>query len=227
MNSEQTDQDKYNNPQVVDFYGYDFLVTPDVLTPRPETEQLIDTVLDLCGQSYLPGVKASKPVLDPNNLVILDVGTGSGCIAIVLKQKLPHAKVYASDISKKALKIAQRNAKLQGTHITLIISYLLTNVNITPNLIVANLPYVDKNWDWLDQNSLKDDPDLALYAKDHGLALIKELISAAKSKYLVLEADPTQHKTIIEYAKNRYSLIRINGFILTFISNSQKLPSKS
>jgi len=198
------------------FYGFDFYVNENVLTPRPETEQLIDEVLKLCGQPILPGVKPEKPKLDPKNLTILDVGTGSGCIAITLKKKLPEADLYASDISEKALKIAQKNAKNLGASITTIISHLLKNVNIAPDLIVANLPYVDKSWTWLDHESLKSDPDIALYAEDGGLALIKELLDTATSNYLILEADPSQHRTIINYAKNRYDFSEKKGFILIF-----------
>ena len=198
------------------FYGFDFYVDKNVLTPRPETEQLIDEVLKLCGQPILPGVKPEKAQLDPKNLTILDVGTGSGCIAITLKKKLPEVKVYASDISEKALKIAQKNAKNLSASITTIISHLLKKVNIAPDLIVANLPYVDKNWDWLDRESLKQDPDIALYAEDGGLALIKELLDTATSNYLILEADPSQHQTIINYAKNRYDFSEKKGFILIF-----------
>ena len=197
------------------FYGRDFLVNQDVLTPRPETEQLIDTALSLCGKSILPGVKPEKPTIDPQNLTILDVGTGSGCIAITLKLELPEAKLYASDISKKALKIAQKNAKNLGAKIDFITSNLLENINFTPDITVANLPYVDKNWDWLDQESLRDDPDIALYANDHGLELIKKLIDTNKSKYLILEADPSQHQIIINYAKN-YQLLKQAGYILSF-----------
>ena len=198
------------------FYGFDFYVDENVLTPRPETEQLIDEVLKLCGQPILPGVKPEKPKLDPKNLTILDVGTGSGCIAVALKKKLPEADLYASDISEKALKIAQKNAKNLGASITTIISHLLKNVNIAPDLIVANLPYVDKNWTWLDHESLKSDPDIALYAEDGGLALIKELLDTATSNYLILEADPSQHQTIINYAENRYDFSEKKGFILIF-----------
>ncbi len=197
------------------FYGRDFLVNQDVLTPRPETEQLIDTALSLCGKSILPGVKPEKPTINPQNLTILDVGTGSGCIAITLKLELPEAKLYASDISKKALKIAQKNAKNLGAKIDFITSNLLENINFTPDITVANLPYVNKNWDWLDQESLRDDPDIALYANDHGLELIKKLIDTNKSKYLILEADPSQHQIIINYAKN-YQLLKQAGYILSF-----------
>ncbi len=202
--------------KLVDFYGLKFYVSDDVLTPRPETEQLIDTVLDLCGKPFLPGVKPNPPRLDPKNLTILDVGTGSGCIAITLKKFLEGADIYASDVSPKAIKIAQKNASRQNTPINFIISYLLKEVKFTPDVIVANLPYVDKNWDWLDRASLKDDPDLALYAADGGLGLIKELIDTATSDYLILECDPSQHEAVIEHAQNKYTLIGENGFILSF-----------
>ena len=201
---------------IANFYGRDFFVNQNVLTPRPETEQIIDEVLSLLGKPILPGVKPESAKLNPQNLTILDVGTGSGCIAITLSLELPQAKIYASDISKKALKIAQKNAKNLSAPITTIMSYLLENVNITPDIIVANLPYVDKNWGWLDQESLKQDPDIALYAEDGGLKLIKELLDTATSKYLILEADPIEHSAIINYAKN-YQLVKQNGFILVFI----------
>ena len=199
-----------------DFYGRDFLVTPDVLIPRPETEQIIDAVLNLAGKPYLPGVKPAPRVL-PENPVILDVGTGSGCIAITIKKELPEAKVYATDISEKALKIAQKNADKHSAPISLIISHLLNNVKFTPDIIVANLPYVNENWDWLDKEALSHEPSIALYTKDHGLKLIKELINTANSKYLILEADPCQHYEIINYAaKKGLQHLETRGFILTF-----------
>lgn len=203
-----------------DFYGRDFIVTPDVLIPRPETEQIIDAVLNLAGKPYLPGVKPSQNQL-PKNPIILDVGTGSGCIAITLKKELPDAKIYASDISEKALQIAQKNAKNHGVPIHFIISYLLNNVNITPDVIIANLPYVDENWDWLNRKSLSYEPSIALYAEDSGLKLIKELINQAASRHiphLILEADPCQHQEIIKFAqKAGFSLAETRGFILYFL----------
>ena len=203
---------------IKDFYGRDFIVTPDVLIPRPETEQLIDTVLNLAGKSYLPVVKPAKRELSKTPK-ILDVGTGSGCIAITLKLELPKAKILATDISESALKIAQKNAVKFGvnSHI-FIISNLLENVKFTPDLIVANLPYVDENWEWLDKNALGQEPEIALYAKDGGLSLIKKLISQSSArhvKYLALEADPCQHESITEYAKSHaYSLKETRGFCI-------------
>ena len=204
-----------NDPLQANFYGRDFYIDENVLTPRPETEQVIDGVLKLCGKPILPGVKPEEPAVDSKNLTILDVGTGSGCIAITLSLELPEANIYASDISEKALKIAKKNAKTHNAKINFISSNLLENINIAPDIIVANLPYVDKNWDWLDQESLKQDPDLALYTEDGGLKLIKRLLDTANSKYLILEADPSQHQDIVNYAKN-YQLLNKNGFVLTF-----------
>ena len=203
-----------------DFYGRDFIVTPDVLIPRPETEQIIDIVLNLAGKPYLLGVKPGPNRL-PDNPVILDIGTGSGCIAITIKKELPNAKVYATDISEKALQIAQKNAQNHGVPIHLIISHLLNDVKFSPDIIVANLPYVDKNWDWLDNVALSHEPSLALYADDHGLKLIKELLDQAASRHishLILEADPCQHEEIINYAKKAgFNLVEARGFILFFI----------
>ena len=73
------------NSKTINFYGRDFYVDQNVLTPRPETEQLIDEVLKLCGKPILPGVKPEKPKLNPKKLKILDVGTGSGCIARIAR----------------------------------------------------------------------------------------------------------------------------------------------
>ena len=201
------------------FYGRDFLVTPDVLIPRPETEQIIDAVLNLAGKPYLPGIKPGKNQL-PENPLILDVGTGSGCIAITLKKELPNAQVYATDISESALKVAQKNAQNHDASISLIISHLLNNVKLTPNIIVANLPYVDETWDWLDKEALSHEPKTALYAEDHGLKLIKELITQSITRNiprLILEADPCQHKEIINFAiKKGLQHLETRGFILTF-----------
>lgn len=203
------------------FYDRDFLVTPDVLIPRPETEQIIDAVLNLAGKPYLPGVKPGKNQL-PENPLILDVGTGSGCIAITLKKELPNAQVHATDISESALKVAQKNAQDHGVSIPFIISHLLDNVKLTPNIIVANLPYVDETWDWLDKEALSHEPKTALYAEDHGLKLIKELITQSAARnipYLILEADPCQHEQIIDFAiKKGLQHLEPRGFILTFYS---------
>ncbi|MBR2766498.1 peptide chain release factor N(5)-glutamine methyltransferase [Candidatus Saccharibacteria bacterium] len=200
-----------------DFYGRDFIITPDVLIPRPETEMMIDTVLNIMGKPFLPGVKPSEPKL-PEDITILDVGTGSGCIAITLDLLLSQAKIVATDVSDKALKIAQKNASELGAEVEFLQSDLLKNVKVKPDLIVANLPYVDENWDWIDKEALSKEPALALYAKDGGLELIFKLIDQIAERevhHLVLETDPCQHERIISYAKKKGLALReTRGFIL-------------
>lgn len=200
------------------FYGRDFFINQNVLIPRPETEQIIDAVLNLTGKPYLKGVRPGPKKISEKS-TILDVGTGSGCIAITLKKELKDAAIYASDISKKALIIASKNAKKHNADIHFTESYLLDRITIKPDIIVANLPYVDPEWEWLDKESLSLEPEIALYAKDGGLRLIKELIdnTPSETKYLILEADPCQHKSIISYAKKKgLDLVETRGFVLTF-----------
>lgn len=168
-----------------EFYGRKFTVSPDVLIPRPETEAIINLA------------KALKPQK------ILDVGTGSGCIAITLKLELPDSDVVALDISPKALKIAEKNAEKLGAKIAFQESDLLEKVQDKYDLIVANLPYVDDNWDWL-SSELAFEPAQALYAQDSGLYDIKRLISQVKAHLtkngaIILESDLSQHDQIREY----------------------------
>ncbi|MBQ6393823.1 peptide chain release factor N(5)-glutamine methyltransferase [Candidatus Saccharibacteria bacterium] len=196
-----------------DFYGRRFFVDNRVLVPRPETEQLIDLALE------------TKPNL------IIDVGTGSGIIAITMNRETKRP-VFALDLSTPALNLAQKNAELHDTHgIMFMNSYLLTalekGISIDGNLtIIANLPYVDREWNWISKEALAYEPEMALYANDHGLDLIKKLLNQipkinfqARRKSLVLEADPSQHLSIIKYAKNlNFSYIKSTefGILLTF-----------
>ena len=95
-----------------EFWGLEFEVTPDVLIPRPETEHLIEVALDRLAVREL---RAGRPVhLETQPLTIIDIGTGSGCIAVTLAKELPAATVYATDISKPALDVARRNVTRHG-----------------------------------------------------------------------------------------------------------------
>lgn len=214
-----------------DFYGRDFLISPDVLVPRPETEQMIDMVLALSGRAYLPGMAPPAREL-PEQPVILDVGTGSGCIAVTLALEMPEAKVYALDISPEALIVARENARKLGAEVEFCQSDLLLDYDgPEPDVICANLPYVDKDWEWVDTEALSAEPALALYAEDGGMALAKKLLqklaicfsvdasarpivmgeprsgsvvtcaSPQKSTSLIFELDPCQHGDVIRYAE--------------------------
>lgn len=171
-----------------EFYGRNFEVTPDVLIPRPETEQLIEDVL---------------LATLPDHPAILDVGTGSGAVATTLALQLPFARVEACDISPRALAIAEQNADRLGAEVRFFTSDLLEHAEHTYDVIVANLPYVAANWERSPETDFE--PKTALFADENGLALIKNLIGQApqylnKNGLLVLEADPRQFDDITKTA---------------------------
>ncbi|MBQ3293746.1 HemK family protein methyltransferase [Candidatus Saccharibacteria bacterium] len=217
---------------VCEFYGREFLVSPDVLIPRPETEAAVDLVLSLYGKSYLSGVSVPERVL-PLKPRILDVGTGSGCIAATLKLEIPEAEVFAADASVRALEMARKNARKLGAEVEFFESDLLEfnrggegdwsaeriSAKLAPkfDVIVANLPYVDREWEWVDEEALSYEPATALYAEKGGLELIFKLLEQARGRtnYLIIEADPCQHEKILEVARrNDFELKKHGGFCL-------------
>lgn len=153
----------------VEFYKLKFKVTPDVLIPRPETELLVDMVL--------------KSLTKDN--VVLDAGTGAGNIAISVAKNTTGVKIIATDISPKALKVAQQNAKLHGVSnkIQFIKSNLLDNIFIEPDIIVTNLPYIPSaRIPYLD-SSVKDfEPHVALDGGQDGFELYRKLFRQIKDK---------------------------------------------
>ncbi len=150
------------------FLDFEVRVTPDVLIPRPETEQLVDRVLQ-----QLPDTP----------LNILDVGTGSGCIAIALKRARPQWTVRAVDLSKKALAVARENARILGAEISFSQADLLRG--LPPNSvdgIVANLPYIGEAERGDLPAEVRDhEPGLALFADHDGTALVLELMRQART----------------------------------------------
>jgi protein-(glutamine-N5) methyltransferase, release factor-specific len=192
-----------------EFYGRDFYVDNSVLIPRIETESIIFN---------LPQDNRPKKVLD--------IGTGSGCIAITIKLEKPNYHVDALDISENALKTAELNAKKLNANVHFFHSNLLSNVKDKYDLIIANLPYVDDSWN-IDLNALSYEPSSALFAKREGLDLIYKLLDevdkiANQNALLYLESDETQIPKIIEYTKNKKSIrfIKADGLISIFRINS-------
>lgn len=215
---------------VVDFYGREFQVSPAVLIPRPETEMIVDSVLVLAGKSYLPGVRAPQSVIS-GGLSILDVGTGSGCLAVTLGLELPAARVFAVDVSPAALEVAKENARRLGAKVEFYDSDLFSNVpeevfSAENLVVVANLPYVDPDWEWLDRESLSYEPEMALFAKGGGLSVyvrfFQELQGLACGKtcgklWVVIEADPCQHARLKKYAESLgFRHTKTRGFALEF-----------
>ena len=140
------------------FYGLDFEVNENVLIPRPETEELVEWILQDC-------TKRDTPL----DFSILDIGTGSGCIPISLKKNLQQAKVSALDVSEKALKVAHRNAQRNGVEVQLILQNILETDDLLASydVIVSNPPYVrNLEKQEIKNNVLAYEPHLALFVAD-------------------------------------------------------------
>ena len=152
------------------FFEMDLAVSPAVLIPRPETEELV-----------LLAVTAGRQWASPR---MVDVGTGSGCIAIALARKLPQAQVTAVDLSPAALTIAQQNAsRYAPNRITFIQGSLLEPVLGPFDLIIANLPYVTTaEWTELDDGVKLFEPRLALDGGSDGLRLVRDMLRQAVGK---------------------------------------------
>jgi release factor glutamine methyltransferase len=194
-----------------EFYGRKFFTDKAVLIPRPESEDIIDVVKSICKQ----------PDFKNNEVTLVDIGTGSGCLGITAKLEVPRLEVTLSDVSIDALRVARFNAVKLRADLDITSGNLLENINERPDIIIANLPYVDKSWD---RSSETDhEPTKALFAKDNGMALIKKLIRQAEKlqragSYLILEADPRQHDALTDYAhKHQYMLAKQTGYILSLI----------
>lgn len=156
-----------------EFYGRRFLVNDSVLIPRPETEELVKYIVDKQKNQF--------PVTN-NHLQILDIGTGSGCIAISLAKELPNFKVTAYDISEKALETAKRNAKLNKADVTFekvdILNPSFTIHHSPFTIIVSNPPYVTKQEiGRMQKNVLDFEPHLALFVEDSEPLIFYEAIA--------------------------------------------------
>ncbi|WP_100615570.1 peptide chain release factor N(5)-glutamine methyltransferase [Confluentibacter citreus] len=143
-----------------EFFGLPFKVNQDVLIPRPETEELVSLV-----------VKSLKLKVESSQSInILDIGTGSGCIAISLAANLKNAKVYALDVSKEALNIARQNAELNHVEVTFIEADILKTEGVSDlkfDIIVSNPPYVrELEKGQMKPNVLNNEPHLALFVED-------------------------------------------------------------
>jgi len=150
-----------------EFYGLSFRVDSRVLVPRPETETLVDRALELAGQEA----------------AVLEIGTGSGCVAVAMAIARPGWEITATDISEHALEVARENAKIHGVDDR--ISFL--HADMYPegkgrfDLLVSNPPYVS-GVETVEASVHKYEPHMALYSEDNGLAITAKIISLAPSR---------------------------------------------
>jgi release factor glutamine methyltransferase len=158
------------------FYGLEFEVNPNVLIPRPETEELVDWIIE-----------SHQLEIGDKKLRILDIGTGSGCIAISLAKNLPNAEVIALDVSDKALATAKKNAELNQVQIQFIHQSILETEDLGQqfDLIVSNPPYVrDLEKQEIKKNVLDNEPHLALFVADNDALLFYRKIAQLAQKNL-------------------------------------------
>jgi release factor glutamine methyltransferase len=195
----------------VSFYSNEFYIKEGVLVPRPETEILIDMVLE----------KIPK-----HKINIAEIGVGSGVISIMLSKMIKNADFIATDISAKALEISRKNIELHGIkNITLIETNLLDGVDTNIDILVSNPPYISDDYEVL--SPLKHEPKEALFGGIGGLEIIKKIINLVISRkipLLVCEIGYDQQSDIRDFLENkRYKMIQFykdlagldRGFILT------------
>lgn len=186
-----------------EFYGRLFHVTPATLIPRPESEIIISLLKNQLSHNLSLLKEPPKKVVD--------VGTGTGCLGITAKLEVPELDVTLLDISHHALTVAKTNATQLAAKVATQTSNLLESYPFNPDIIIANLPYVDSTWQRSPETHYE--PEVALFASDNGLSLIKRLVIQAASRLtpggaLILEVDPRQHESIVTFArKHGFSIV--------------------
>ena len=174
-----------------EFYGLDFLVTPDVLVPRQETEFLVEAVL---------GYARSR---DDHALTIADIGTGSGCIAVAVGHHLPNATVYATDVSRGALCVAGENIRRHGMkgRVHLRRGDLFEALDGPVDVVVSNPPYLSDDETSDLPPDVQREPSVALVAGSDGMDVLSRLIEGAREYVkpgglLALEIDPRRLEAV-------------------------------
>ncbi|WP_316766986.1 peptide chain release factor N(5)-glutamine methyltransferase [Pedobacter frigiditerrae] len=163
------------------FYGLTFKVDESVLIPRPETEELVEWIITVCSSQFSVG----NSLLQTTNHqlpTILDIGTGSGCIAISLKKNLPHTKVYALDIAADTIETAKQNANLNNVKVEFIKDDILTSsvlhLPLPISIIVSNPPYIKEDEKpAMHQNVVDNEPHRALFVSNENPLIFYEAIA--------------------------------------------------
>lgn len=193
-----------------EFYGRDFLITPAVLEPRPESETMIDLFKDLM-KSWPKGRK---------KVSVADVGTGSGALGITAALEAPNAQVELLDIDSGALKMAKINVDKFTLNLSCTDSDLLEQAVGSYDVLLCNLPYVPDSFQ-INQAAARE-PRIAIFGGPDGLDLYRKLFNQLKMRpkkplYILSEALPPQHQALSGIAaKNNYKLAKTKDFIQLF-----------
>ena len=196
-----------------EFFGLPFNINKEVLIPRPETEELVEQVIKEV--SLIKTCKtASNEATNEKQITILDIGTGSGCIAISLKKQLPGSKISAIDVSDKALRVAKKNAALNKVNINFIHLDILKTNNLDKlyDVIVSNPPYVrELEKKEIKNNVLNNEPHLALFVDNKNPLLFYNKIAELAKKFLTKNGQ--LHLEINQYlGKETIKLLAEKGF---------------
>ncbi|MDB5185715.1 MAG: putative Modification methylase, HemK family [Candidatus Saccharibacteria bacterium] len=188
-----------------EFYGREFIITPAVLEPRPESETMIELLLEL----DLP----EKPH-------IVDVGTGSGALGITAKLEIPDAVVALVDIDAAALGIARKNTRKHGLELSCVTDNLLERAQRPIDIILANLPYVPDSYQI--NTAAHNEPRIAIFGGEDGLDLYRTMFTQidtkeSKPKFILTESLPMQHSALADIATSHgYALKTSSDFIQLF-----------
>lgn len=190
-----------------DFYGMELDITHDVLTPRVETEKMVDLAIHYA----------------PKNSRLIDIGTGSGALAVAIKKHRPDLEVWASEVSAKALEIAKRNALKHKMDVRFVMSDLWQNIEGQFATVVTNLPYLKNDAELMPE--VQKEPAVALFGGQDGLDLYRKFLKQLPDHlepggYLFTECDPWQQSELIKEAGHvNIKPIEQDYFILGFISS--------
>ena len=183
------------------FYDNYYYVNKNVLIPRPETEILVNEAIELI----------KKSITNPK---ILEIGTGSGIIAITLKKEFKNSIVTATEISKKALKVAKYNAKNNKTNIDFINTNICDGIDKKYNVLISNPPYIDYNDINIEEKVKKYEPHLALFAKNNGLYFYEEILKKSKEvleeeNIILFEIGYNQKELLTKIVNNHFPKAKI------------------
>lgn len=200
-----------------EFMGLNFYVDKNVLIPQPDTEILVEQVLDICNKINCKQNNSVANIIMDSTIKILDLCTGSGAIAISLKNILKEkSQIFASDISTKALKIARKNCEINKSEVTCITSDLFENIKEKNfNIVVSNPPYIKTEIIKTLSKQVQNEPMLALDGGQDGLDIYRRIIAEAykyiqNNGYLCLEIGYDQKQEVINIFKQYKNYTEIN-----------------